>query len=393
MKRLIELAVLALCALNACKPSSLALDMLRSEQVRCPEPAMLDFMGGKLKWNYTTGLELKAFMDVYEACGDESILAYVDSWYDAIIDSTGRIATYKESNYNVDHICPARTLFALYDKTAKPKYLKAMQIVRAQIDRQPRTSEGGFWHKQIYPHQMWLDGLYMAQPFYAEFTSRFADPAQKDSLYKDIINHFLVASRHTYDPQTELYRHAWDESKQMFWCDSDTGQSAHAWGRALGWYLMAIVETLDYIPAHIVEREELIKLLQSIVAVLPRYADSQSGMWYQVLDSPGREGNYLESTASAMFIFAILKGVRMGYLDADLKPWSQNLYRSFVQQFVRNDPDGTVSVTDCCAVAGLGGKTMRSGTFDYYISEPVRDNDPKAIGPFIWATLEYEKTL
>lgn len=369
---------------------SMARKMVLSEMTRYQDASYIDWLDGKLKWNYTTGLELKSFLDVYEKCGDEAIFKFVEEWYDAIIDSEGVIATYKESNYNVDHVCPARTLFYLYDKTGKEKYLKAMQNVRHQLDNQPRTTEGGFWHKKIYPHQMWLDGLYMAQPFFAEYTARYEDASKRDSIFNDICCHFLIAASHTFDPITMLYRHAWDESREMFWADKVTGRSEHAWGRALGWYVMGIVETLDYIPENIEGREKLIDLLRRIFDVLPSFADARSGMWYQVLDCPGREGNYLEATCSAMFSYALLKGVRKGYLVAGMLPYAKKTYDGFVKEFVTNNEDGTISIKNCCAVAGLGGKDNRSGNYEYYINEPIRDNDPKGVGPFIWASLEYE---
>ncbi len=386
-------AITVFIAISSCAVStkSLAVKMVQSEMTRFPEASYLDGLNGKLKWNYTTGLELKAFLDVYQTCGEKNIYKYAENWYDTIIDSAGNIATYKESNYNLDHICPARTLFYLYDRTGKEKYLTAMQSARNQLAGQPRTSEGGFWHKKVYPEQMWLDGLYMAQPFYAEYTSRYEEPSKRDSVYRDIVNNFIVVARHTYDPATGLYRHAWDESKQMFWCDSISGQSQHAWGRAMGWYLMAIVETLDFIPENTEGREALLKILQDAINVLPKYADEESGMWYQVLDCPEREGNYLESTCSAMFSYTLLKGVRKGYLDASLSDYAKQTYNNLVKKFIREYNDGTISITNCCAVAGLGGKEMRSGTFDYYINESIRDNDPKGAGPFIWASLEMER--
>lgn len=384
--------LMILFTLSSCgsKRESMALKMVHSEMTRCPDASYLDEMGGVLKWNYTTGLELLSFIDVSLRYSDTSIYQYAEKWYDSIIDENGVIHSYKESNYNVDHICPGRALFYLYSHTGNEKYLKAIETLRHQLDNQPRTSQGGFFHKKIYPHQMWLDGLYMAQPFYAQYTSLYESAPKRDSLYKDIINHFLVAAEHTYDPSTGLYRHAWDESREMFWSDSITGQSQHAWGRAMGWLVMGIVDVLDYIPEEIESRNELITILRNIYQVLPKYADSSTGMWYQVLDSPGREGNYLEGTCSAMFSYALLKGVRMGYLDAGLASYAKETYRSFVKYFIVENEDGTISIKDCCAVAGLGGKENRSGDYDYYINEKRRSNDAKGVGPFIWASLEYE---
>lgn len=392
MKRLSITAIAIICILNSCtNQRSASQEMVYSEMARYEDATYLDGLEGRYKWNYTTGLELKAFLDVYDTYGDENIFNYVESWYDGIIDSTGNITTYKREKYNVDHVCPARTLFYLYDKTGKEKYKKAIDLVRSQLDEHPRTSEGGFWHKQVYPWQMWLDGLYMAQPFYAEYTSRYAKEEQKDSLYRDIINHFEVVAKHTFDPATKLYRHAWDESHEMFWCDKENGQSQHAWGRALGWYCMALVDVLDVIPSETEGYDRLTGILQGIYEVLPDFADEESGMWYQVLDCPGREGNYVESTCSAMFIYSALKASRMGWLDSDYEAWARKAYTQFIDCFIRANEDGTVSMTECCAVAGLGGKNMRSGDYNYYINELKCENDPKGVGPFIWASLEMER--
>lgn len=383
---------MALAALLAasCARERYSLEMVRSEMARNTTAAHIDGLEGKLKWNYTTGLELKAFLDVYETCGGEDIFEYAEAWYDSIIDSSGSIQTYKMKNYNVDHICPGNTLFYLYDKTGKEKYRMAMDTLFHQLSSHPRTSEGGFWHKKVYPWQMWLDGLYMAQPFYARYISRFVEPQLQDSLRADIVNHFEVVAAHTFDPATGLYRHAWDESRSMFWCDSATGQSAHAWGRALGWYCMALVDVLDWLPEDFEGRERLTGIFRGICEKLPEYADPQTGMWYQVLDCPGREGNYVESTCSAMFTYSYLKGCRKGYLDKSFDDYAAGLYSKLVDTFIREDPDGTLTLTDCCAVAGLGGKNMRRGDYDYYINEKRCDNDPKGIGPFIWASLENE---
>lgn len=365
----------------------LSREVVRSEMERWPEASQLDWQQGKLKWNYTTGIELKAFLDVYDRYKDETVLKYVDDWYDSMIAQDGSIQTYKIGNYSTDHVCPARSLFRLYDLTGKEKYLRAMQLVRSQLDSQPRTPEGGFWHKKAYPDQMWLDGLYMAQPFYAEYTARFEPEERRDSIYADIVRHFLIAASHCYDPATGLYRHAWDSSRQMFWCDAQTGQSAHAWGRALGWYCMAVVETLPFIPEETPGRNELLDVLRGIYDTLPLYADPGSGMWYQVLDRPGDEGNYTEASCSAMFTYAWLKGKRLGYLDGN----PRRAYRRLLKEFVRKDGQGCVELVRCCEVAGLGGKQNRSGDYSYYVNEKIRSNDPKGIAPLIWAALEMER--
>lgn len=395
MKRLfvyIMLWVSAMASVSCMKQEPMSVQMMHSEMARCQDASWLDGKQGELRWNYTTGLELKSFLDIYDTYGDESALEYVDAWYDAIIDENGTILNYKKHNSNVDHICPARTLIRLNEIRPKDKYMKALAEVRSQIDSQPRTSEGGFWHKKVYPWQMWLDGLYMAQPFYAAYTTSFEqDPAVRDSLYHDICNNFKIAAAHTRDEKTGLYRHAWDESREMFWCNPETGQSQHAWGRALGWYCMALVDVLDYIPESFEERQSLISILQGILARLPDYADPVSGMWYQVLDCPGREGNYVEATASAMFTYTYLKAARMGYIDPVMADYGKELYCKLVDTFIAKDADGLLELKQCCAVAGLGGKENRSGDYDYYIHEKVRSNDAKGVGPFIWASLEMER--
>ncbi len=388
MKRMILLA--ALCCLAACAKKTeepMSVRMVRSEIKRAPEATFLDGQEGNYKWNYTTGLELRSFLAVSRTYDIPEFDAYVRAWYDGVLDAFGAIqGKYDLEKFNLDHICPARTLLSLYQATPDKRYAMAIGQAREQLKRQPRTEAGAFWHKQAYPYQVWLDGLYMAEPFYAVY----ADISHETAIFDDVVTQFKVAAEKTYDPATGLYRHAWDESKQMFWADPVTGQSAHCWGRALGWYTMALVEVLPFFPENHPGKAELQGILEGILATLPKYADSETGMWYQVLDSPGREGNYLESTCSAMFTYAYLRAAREGYaVPASVDP--KALYEALVKKFIREDRDGTLNLTDCCAVAGLGGKENRSGTFEYYINEKIIENDPKGVGPFIWASLEYEK--
>ena len=381
MKRFTLILLAALTACTAKAP--LSQQIVRSEMARNPEASFIDGQEGRLKWNYTTGLELKALLD---AAPDA--LDYVDAWYDAIIDSTGNILTYKKSNFSLDHICPGRTLFLLYDLTGKEKYRAAMDSLYSQILDQPRTEDGGFWHKAIYPDQMWLDGLYMAQPFYVEYTNRFVtDSLQREENYRDIVQQFTLAYEHCLDPETGLLRHAWDSSREMFWADEQTGQSAHAWGRAMGWYMMALVDVAPQLPEGSEWQDALIDILNKSCASLPLFADSATGMWYQVLDRPYQEGNYLEATCNAMLVYAWLKGARLGYVLG--LEGARAAFESLLNTFVTEE-DGLINLNQCCEVAGLGGKQNRSGDFDYYINEPVRANDPKGIGPLIWAALEYE---
>lgn len=398
MKRLlIAVAVLGMAACSSGSgalydsPVSLAVRMAESEIARNPSPTMLDGIpAGKVKWNYTTGLELLAIRDAGEAWDRPDFIAYADRYYDTIVQADGSVLTYSRVKYNLDHICPGRALFSLYNRTGEQRYAQVLDTLYAQLRAQPRNFDGGFWHKAVYPHQMWLDGLYMAEPFYAEYAMTHLTGAALDDAVADIVNQFVTVGKHTWDPETGLYRHAYDDSREMFWCDSITGQSAHAWCRAMGWYAMAIVETMQYLGKSDATRP-MQAILERIYDVLPKYADPQTGMWYQVLDQPGREGNYLESTGSVMFVYAQLKAVRLGYLPEEMRAEALHRYEQFVDRFIRENADGTISMTDCCAVAGLGGKQRRSGTFEYYISEPVIENDCKGVGPFIWASLESDR--
>ena len=387
---LLFLAVTSALSLMAQTPYSVR--MIESEMKRNPDATYLDGRNGERKWNYTTGLELKSFLDAAKRYDLPEVVDYVRDWADTMATEKGVVYKYKKSNYNVDHICPARIYFDLHDMYGDEdkRYRRVTRMIREQIDDQPRTESGEFWHKQIYPHQVWLDGFYMALPFYAEYTKRYAPKEQKDSLFADIVHQFTAGAKNTLDPATGLFRHAWDESKSMFWCDPQTGLSAHAWGRANGWYAVALVEVLDYLPAKHPGRQELIDQLNYFLEVLPKWADKETGMWYQVLDCPEREGNYQEATCSIMFTYAFLKGLRMGYIDQSHKEYILGLYPKFIDRFIRENEDGTISMTDCCAVGGLGGKQMRKGDFEYYLSEPIIENDCKGVGPFIWASLEWE---
>ena len=387
MKRIV---ILAFALVVACAPKQeepLSVRMVRSEIKRAPAATFLDGQEGGYKWNYTTGLELRSFLAVSRVYDIPEFDAYVRAWYDGILDEEGNIGgKYDREKFNLDHVCPARTLISLYQISPDKRYAKAIETVRGQLREQPRTEAGAFWHKQVYPGQVWLDGLYMAEPFYAVY----ADSVHETEDFDDIATQFRVAAEKTYDPATGLYRHAWDETRSMFWADPVTGQSAHCWGRALGWYTMALVEVLPFFPEDNPGKAELQGILEGILATLPKYADPETGMWYQVLDSPGREGNYLEATCSAMFTFAYLRSAREGYAIPDsVDP--KALYEALVKKFIREDADGILNLTDCCAVAGLGGKENRSGTFEYYINEKIIENDPKGVGPFIWASLEYER--
>ncbi|PZX13701.1 unsaturated rhamnogalacturonyl hydrolase [Breznakibacter xylanolyticus] len=384
----VALMLVSLLLLGGCKSirvTPMSVRMAESEMKRSPEGWMLDF-SDRLKWNYCHGLVSQSFLDVYDRYGDEKFFKYVKQYADTMIYENGEIIGYKPHEFNIDRINTGKILFRLYNKTKDEKYKKALDLQRSQLKEHPRTQEGGFWHKKVYPCQMWLDGLYMGAPFYAQYGKEFNEP----EVFPDVVNQFMLIRKHLYDPATGLFRHAWDECRQQAWADSITGQSAHVWGRAMGWYAMALVDALDFIPAETPRRDSMVIIFRELVQAVEKVQDPATGLWYQVLDQGTREGNYLESSCSAMFTYAILKGVRMGYLDASHRQIALKSYDGIIKNFIRENADGTISITRGCAVAGLGGKPYRSGTFEYYISEPVRDDDPKAVGPFIMASLEME---
>lgn len=361
--------------------------MADSEMQRNPESWMVDF-STRIKWNYTHGLEMQAFLQVAEKTGDEKYFNYAENYADTMINEDGSIETYRLERYNIDHINPGKILFPIYEKTGNPKYLNALQLLRSQMDTHPRISNGGFWHKQVYPHQVWLDGLYMACPFLAEYGKTFNEPA----LFNEVALQLTTAYDDLIDEETGLLYHGWDESREQRWSDPVTGKSPHFWSRSIGWYMMALVDVLDFMPENHPKRGEIIELVNKVSTAVENFRDPQTGMWYQVTDLGEREGNYLESSGSIMFIYTWVKGSQKGYLPKEFIQKGEEAYEQFVKQFIRENADGTISVTSVCSVAGLGGDPRyRDGSFEYYISEEVRDDDPKAVGPFIMTSILLDK--
>lgn len=358
--------------------------MAESEMVRNPESWQVDFQPS-LKWDYCHGLELGAMMDVYDRYGDAKFYEYALAYADTMVNEDGTIKKYKLTDYSLDRINSGKMLFRIYEQTKDDKYKKALDLLRSQFDGQPRNADGGFWHKKVYPNQMWLDGLYMGTPFLAEYAYR----NNESQAYQEVINQIKIVARHTYDPANGLFRHACDVSKREKWADKETGQSQHCWGRALGWYMMAIVDDLDFIPQHEPGRDTVLVILNHIAETLKKY-QSPEGLWYQVMDKSGEPGNYLESSCSAMFVYSLFKAVRKGYIPSSYFTVARKGYEGILNEFIKVDDNGLVSITKACAVAGLGGKNYRMGDYDYYIHEQIRDNDPKAVGPFILASLEWE---
>ncbi len=365
------------------KGLEMAVRMAESEMVHFPESWTVDFRP-QGSWNYTPGLIAHAMMEVYAKTGNKKLFEYAKSYADRYIREDGTIEGYKVEEYNVDRINSGKFLFPLFEQTGEVRYEKAIHLLRSQLETHPRTSEGGFWHKLVYPNQKWLDGLYMAAPFYAQYAVVYNQPEALD----DVIDQFVIVHRHTYNPEARLNYHGWDESREQRWADPVTGLSQHFWGRAMGWYAMALVDVLDFIPGSHPRRAEILNILHQVAAGIKKHQDKKSGLWYQVLDQGNREGNYLESSVSSMFTYTLLKAVRKGYIKKGYLKTAQKGYGGILSYFIKKNDNGTISLTDVCSVAGLGGNPYRDGSFEYYISEPRRDNDPKGVGPFIFASLE-----
>lgn len=341
----------------------------------------------RARWDYELGLFMKSVEALWRQSGDGNYYRYIQKQMDFYIQNDGQIRTYDMQTFNIDHVAPGRAALLLWQQTGKEKYRLAAQTLREQLARHPRTKEGGFWHKKRYPWQMWLDGLYMAQPFYAEYSLLFNEPQNFD----DIANQFIWMEKNARDPQTGLLYHAWDESREQGWADKNTGRSPHFWGRAMGWYAMALADALDYFPKEHPKYGQLTGIFQRLAVAVVKVQDAQSGVWYQVPDRPNEPGNYREASASCMFAYALLKGVRLGHLDAQFQEAGKKAYSGILKEFMLQDADGSWHLDKVCSVAGLGGNPYRDGSFQYYISEPVRRDDLKGAGPFILASLEMER--
>lgn len=373
--------------------------MAESEIARFPEPWMTEYATYP-KWNYHIGVLTHAMMSMCEYTGDMKYFDYVESYYDMMIDDSANISRYKMQNFNIDHVNPGKDLFSLYRQTGKKKFRMAIDTLRMQMSLHPRTSEGGFWHKKRYHSQMWLDGLYMGSPFLAQYAKEFNSPflaARKKKkfngpdLFDDVANQVILMAKHTYDSATGLFWHAWDESREQRWANKETGQSPHFWGRGMGWLAMAQMEILDFFPLDHPQRPHLLEIVKKTANGIVKHQDSESGVWYQVLDQAGRKGNYLESSASTMFVYFLFKAVRMGYLNESYLAAAEKGYQGILKTFIEENEDGTISLTSSCCGAGLGGDPYRDGSFEYYINEEICENDPKGTGPFIWASIEYEQ--
>jgi unsaturated rhamnogalacturonyl hydrolase len=343
--------------------------------------------GKKSKWNYVDGCMIKAVIEMYHITGEKKYLDFADGFVDAKVDDNGNIDGYNIDDLNIDNVNAGKTLFELYDITGKEKYRKAIDVIYSQIEKMPRTKEGNFWHKKIYPNQVWLDGLYMGQPFYMEYDGRYGNKAHYDDIKKQFENVIRIMR----NPLNGLYYHAYDESREIFWCDKVTGLSQNVWLRAIGWYSMALLDTYEKAdPAETEIRDMLKNAFVDLMDSMIKYQD-ETGMWYQVVNFGGMEKNYLETSGSSILAYAILKGVRIGVLDESYRKYGEKAFDGVTENRLNVDDNGELHMDGICLVAGLGGKTNRPGTYDYYMSEPVVKDDAKGVGPYLLAYTEIRR--
>jgi len=338
------------------------------------------------RWDYQWGVLLKGIERVYGATGDVRYLDYIKRNVDHFVDAAGAIATYSMADHNLDHVNPGKLLFALGAGTGDDRYRVAADTLREQLRTQPRTKSGGFWHKRIYPDQMWLDGIYMACPFLLDYAAAFGDP----DAVADAVHQITLIYEHTRDPKTGLLYHGWDESGAQPWADPRTGCSRSFWARAIGWYAMALADVLDLLPQG-VGRDAVVRIFGETMDAVVRIQDRASALWWQVLDQGERVGNYLESSASFMFAYALARGARQGYLPAGHRQIARGAYDAAVERFVRARPDGAVDLEGTCRGAGLSLTPDRDGSFEYYVAQPIVLNDHKGVGAFLLASVELER--
>ena len=337
------------------------------------------------KWNYIDGCMITGILERYEITGEARFLDFADRFMSGFVQEDGLIRTYDPEEYSLDNVNPAKNLFPLYDLTGKEKYRKAIELVRSQLSTMPRTPEGNFWHKLIYPNQVWLDGIYMALPFYMEYEKRF--DAQKDC--QEICQQIARVEARMRDQKTGLYYHGYDASRKMYWADPDTGCSPNFWLRAEGWFILGLVDVLEIMKDLPMQAESvhLQHMLLDLAKALSKYQDP-SGLWYQLIALPELAGNYLETSGTALISAALLKAVRLGFLPESFRAVGEKAFYGIVDHRLTKNADGTPCVTGICLVGGLGGEQHRDGSVAYYLSEPVVQNDAKGVGPLLLAYTE-----
>lgn len=341
---------------------------------------------GKINgWNYIDGCMMIALLNLYRITGERKYYDFAENFLDYYVFDDGSLRGYKEEDYNLDNICEGRVLFDVYRMSGKEKYRKAIETLHTQLLHQPRTAQGNFWHKAIYPNQVWLDGLYMAQVFFCKYTTEIEAGAHLD----DILHQFQTVREKMYDPQTGLYRHGYDASGKAFWTGED-GCSQNPWLRSLGWFSAALIDVTAEVPQENVDfRAQMTAIATELAKNLLPYIDCDTGMLWQVPTEIGREGNYPETSGSAMVAYFYLKGARLGILDESYATIGADIFRAICDLYL-TETDGKMNLGGICLVAGLGPENnrRRDGSYAYYISEPIVENDAKGLAPFLMCYTE-----
>ena len=342
--------------------------------------------GKPASWNYIDGCMMTALLAMSDITGEAQYFDFAEHFIDDFVAEDGSIRSYEPEKFNLDDINEGRVLFSLLEKTGKEKYRKAAALLRRQLEQQPRTYEGNFWHKAIYPNQVWLDGIYMAQPFYALYEKHLGS-----GDFRDTVSQIETVRSRMFDEEKHLYYHGYDASRSAFWADPVTGRSKNFWLRSIGWFAVALADLLEILPEG-EDREKLGKIFAELMEGAARYADEETGLYWQVVDQGGREGNYLETSGSSMLAYAMLKGVRLGALDKEYAAKGQKTFRGIVEKYL-SFTDGDLNLGGICLVAGLGPETnrRRDGSYEYYISEPVVANDAKGVAPFLLCYTEIKR--
>lgn len=366
-------------------PSELKWSVRMANTVLAQSDSLIHYVSGSPKWAYDVaflGMAIDRLGNV-----DPKYSMYMENWVNYFVHPDGSVTDYRLKEYNLDRIFPGRNVITVYKRYPGKKYKIALDNFIEQLKTHPMTNSGGYWHKNIYQWQMWLDGIFMASTYMAQYAAEFNAPQWFDVAATQT----KMIYEKTLDPSTGLLMHAWDESRTQKWCDPATGKSQYPWSRAMGWYTMAILDILDYLPANHPDRQELIAILQKCCSALLRVRDPDSGIWFQVLNQGGRAGNYLEGSGSAMFIYVFAKGSRLGYLDKKYREIANSAFDNFTKELVTVDGKGMVTICNICGGCGLGGNPYRDGSYEYYINEKRFDNDTKGVAPFILAAIELNK--